>query len=121
MHNYENQLKLELSQLQTELATIAIFHEATDDWEVRNDDSEHNSADDNMVADNVESSSEREATLGLLEARYRNIRLALSKMTAGTFGTCEVCNEPIEANRLDANPAARTCITHRELEPSLPR
>ncbi len=49
-----------------------------------------------------------------LEARYRNILHALERMEQGTYGTCEVSGEPIERERLLANPAARTNIANKE-------
>ena len=47
-----------------------------------------------------------------LVKRQRDIKAALEKMDKGTYGTCEVCDEPILKKRLEANPAARTCIAH---------
>lgn len=35
---------------------------------------------------------------------------ALARLDAGTYGACERCGEPIGEERLDALPAARTCI-----------
>lgn len=35
---------------------------------------------------------------------------ALDRVDAGTYGTCESCGGPIGGVRLDALPAARTCI-----------
>lgn len=35
---------------------------------------------------------------------------ALARLDAGTYGVCERCGEPIGEDRLDALPAARTCI-----------
>jgi sigma-B regulation protein RsbU (phosphoserine phosphatase) len=37
---------------------------------------------------------------------------ALGRMDAGTFGRCEVCREPIEEDRLAADPLLRFCIDH---------
>ncbi|MGW5187829.1 TraR/DksA family transcriptional regulator [Kribbella sp. NPDC004138] len=36
-------------------------------------------------------------------------------MSAGTYGTCEQCGQPIAPARLQARPAARTCITCAQL------
>ena len=36
---------------------------------------------------------------------------ALDRVDAGTYGVCEVCGRDIGAPRLEALPAARTCIT----------
>lgn len=43
-----------------------------------------------------------------LQTRLTDVNAALGKIEAGTFGICEVSGEPIEADRLEANPAART-------------
>lgn len=72
------------------------------------------------VADNAEDWEERASTLALLETRWNNIRRAIAKIDSGEFGTCEICGEPIEEERLKANPAARTCIADREEESTLP-
>ena len=36
---------------------------------------------------------------------------ALARVDTGTYGACERCGRPIGEARLDALPAARTCIT----------
>lgn len=38
------------------------------------------------------------------------IRRALARMDAGTYGTCEHCNDTIAADRLLALPTASTCV-----------
>jgi len=38
------------------------------------------------------------------------IRKTLEKIDDGTFGTCEVCGEPIEFKRLEARPVTAHCI-----------
>ena len=35
---------------------------------------------------------------------------AVERLDAGTYGTCERCGRPIGEARLDALPAARTCV-----------
>jgi phosphoserine phosphatase RsbU/P len=37
---------------------------------------------------------------------------ALGRMDAGTFGLCETCHDPIEADRLLADPLTRFCLDH---------
>ncbi len=37
---------------------------------------------------------------------------ALSKMNTGEFGHCETCHDPIEPERLAADPLIRNCIDH---------
>lgn len=123
MHIQE-QYKTILTDLKTELinqlSTIAIFNEKTEDWEVKMDDVVELESDDNDVADFGEEADERIATLAELETRYRNVVRALEKIEAGTFGICEISGNKIEEERLNANPAARTCIAHKEEEYDLP-
>lgn len=102
------------------LSDIAVHNKETDDWEVATDYEMVPEADSNSQADAVESAEERVTTLSELETRYRNISRALVKITDGTYGICEVSGAAIEPARLQANPAARTCIAHKEEEYSLP-
>lgn len=43
------------------------------------------------------------------------VRDALKRIDAGTFGLCAVDGEPIEANRLEASPWVPYCLKHQEL------
>ncbi len=104
----------------SELETLAVYHPSTDDWEARFDFESTEESDSDLVGDVAEAAEERIATLALLETRYRNIVRALQKIEAGTYGICEVSCEPIEADRLMANPAARTCKAHLNDEVDLP-
>jgi DnaK suppressor protein len=40
--------------------------------------------------------------------------LALKKITDGTFGICEICDEPIGKKRLEARPETTLCIKCKE-------
>lgn len=71
------------------------------------------------VADRLEEYQEQEATEANLEKRLRDVSLALEKIESGTYGICEISNEPIESERLEANPAARTCKAHIDQEDTL--
>ena len=115
---YKVELEHLLDAVIQDLERIAHFDQATGDW-VATPDSVVGEADPNVEADSVEEWNERRATLAHLETRYNNIKRALKKIEDGTYGVCEVSQEPIEAERLAANPAARTCIAHREDESNL--
>lgn len=39
------------------------------------------------------------------------IDAARARVTAGTYGVCERCGRPVAPERLEARPAARTCVT----------
>ncbi len=120
LEKYQTHLLQIKDSLINELETIAIYHPETDDWEVRINDEHDTEADDSLQGDQSEAADERVATLALLETRYRNVVRALNKITDGTYGICEFSGHPIEPERLEANPAARTCIADREREEELP-
>jgi DnaK suppressor protein len=44
----------------------------------------------------------------------RKIEEALARISAGTFGACEECEEPIEARRLEVRPTTTHCLTCKE-------
>ncbi len=60
----------------------------------------------------VESRGNEAAILSALEAQYDRILVALARIEAGTYGTCEECGAPIAEARLEANPSALTCAVH---------
>lgn len=118
-HQYEAQLLTNLARITKDLAVIATHNQTTDDWEAIPDSETKFEADVNSEADGVESWNERRAIVASLETEYRDIKRALAKITAGTFGRCEICQEPISEARLDAKPSARTCVAHLSDETQL--
>ncbi|MCU1484265.1 MAG: DNA-binding protein [Actinomycetia bacterium] len=44
------------------------------------------------------------------DANLGEIAAAFERVAAGTYGTCEVCDQPIPPERLDARPTTRTCV-----------
>ncbi|HWB34298.1 MAG TPA: TraR/DksA C4-type zinc finger protein [Candidatus Paceibacterota bacterium] len=61
------------------------------------------------VADKIEDMEEEEEENTTLTARRADVEAALEKIANGTYGICEVCGGPIEEERLEADPAAKTC------------
>jgi len=117
--HYKAALLLALAQVETDLQSIATKDEETGDWVAVPDATELNEADINSEADGVEEWNERRATTASLELMYQNTKRALSKIDAGTYGTCEICSQPIESERLEVIPTARTCKAHRDEERTL--
>jgi RNA polymerase-binding transcription factor DksA len=63
--------------------------------------------------DEVLDSGAQEAATGVMAAEERllaEVKAALGRIEAGTFGRCEWCDYPIPRLRLDAVPYARQCI-----------
>jgi sigma-B regulation protein RsbU (phosphoserine phosphatase) len=47
-----------------------------------------------------------------LSRLLREVDGTLDRIANGTFGLCDVCHDPIEADRLAADPLVRTCLDH---------
>ena len=116
---FKPQLELELTKLIKQLETVAVKHPETNDWVAVPVAEDIGNADPNLSADAVEEWNERRALLAQLEIRYRNVTRAIDKINDGTFGQCEISGEPIEIERLTANPAARTNLANIDREKEL--
>jgi DnaK suppressor protein len=67
--------------------------------------------------DRIQHASSRDSAMDNLErmsGRLRDVRGALGRMSAGTFGICADCGEIISAKRLAAVPWASLCIVCQE-------
>jgi len=68
---------------------------------------------DSNFADSSQVTAERgevEALAVKLRDALDEVEAALGKLGDGTYGACEDCGRPIDADRLEAKPAARLCI-----------
>lgn len=70
------------------------------------------SADENEVADKFEEIEENQMILNGLEPQLHEVESALKRIEEGVYGICEISGKAIERERLEANPAARTCMEH---------
>ena len=116
----KDRLEVELAEVITELSTIATQDPQTSDWFALPISETLEHADENTDADAAEEWEVRNGIVTELETRYRNYRRALEKIANGTYGICEISGKPIEADRLAANPVARTNIANRDREQELP-
>ncbi len=110
--DYKEKLLAEKATLEEELGSIALFNTETGVWEATPDQDLMGEIDDNDAADRFEDFEERSAMVSTLQKRLVDIKDALEKIEKGTYGICEVSGEPIEQDRLEANPAARTSKAH---------
>jgi RNA polymerase-binding transcription factor DksA len=70
---------------------------------------DENFADSGQVA---AEQGEARTVAGQLREQLADVEAALGRLEAGTYGICELCNEPIGEDRLEAMPATRWCIEH---------
>ena len=77
------------------------------------DASRDTNADDEHDPEGHTIAFERSQTGSLVQQAVRHLAetdAALARVAAGTYGTCTVCGEPIAPERLEARPAAPTCV-----------
>ena len=111
--HFKQLLKKELKRLEMELKTVGHKIDAGKEWESQATDVDVLASDPADIGDNMENYESNNAVLKDLEIEYDEIVHALENIKKGVYGICEVFGEPIEIGRLEANPAARTCVAHK--------
>jgi len=111
--HFKKKLEEELKIVEGELRELG-FENSEGEWEATGGSLETMSptADSNEFADQLEEYGERRAETETLQARWSELKHALEKIENGKYGICEVSGQPIELERLEANPAARTCMKY---------
>ena len=117
---FKERLEEELATITEELKDLGIHNpQVAEDWIATAQDGDTFEADENVAADRAEDLEERTATIAALEVTYNNLVRALSKIELDAYGSCEICAAPIEEERLNADPSARTCMEHLANEQDL--
>lgn len=114
---YKEKLERELKLLEEELQTVGRRNpDNPADWEATADNkmNKGHNPDQDEVSDNIEEYEIRSAILKDLEIRFNNVKNALTRIDADKYGRCDICEKEIEKERLEANPAATTCIEHKQ-------
>ena len=112
---FKTLLEAEKKLLEDELSKVGRKNpDNPSDWIPAPADEARVHADDNLAADAIEEFDEKMAIVNTLEARYNEVKKALDKIEANTYGVCEVCGKEIEEDRLEANPSASTCKEHMQ-------
>ena len=107
----KQKLEQEEAQLELELTDIGHLHNAAvGNWDGSAGDLKVGTEDENVLADKFEEITTNEAIVNELEERLLNVKKALEKIEAGTYGICEKCGAEIEEERLEANSAATLCF-----------
>jgi len=113
LEQFKDRLTAEKAVLEHELSGIGQRSPTSvGGWEATAGGMEIDTADENEVADKFEELEENTGIVKQLEAQLIEVNNALDRIEKGTYGTCEVCGELIETERLEANPSARTSIKH---------
>ena len=110
----KEKLEEERDALLLQMKDMGKLNPETGEWETIPEEQPFPESDQNDMADRFEDFEERSSMMRTLEPRLRDILKALKSINKETFGKCKVCKKDIEAARLEANPAARTCKQHLE-------
>jgi RNA polymerase-binding transcription factor DksA len=51
-----------------------------------------------------------------IREQLADVEAALAKFSEGTYGNCENCGKPIDPERLEALPQAKSCVACKELQ-----
>lgn len=107
-------LENEKRRLESELAAHGKKNHEQNDWQGAMTDFEADEEESDPVdaADNIEELATNVSIVETLEARLKDVIVAMEKMEQGTYGTCEDGKGEIPLERLKANPAAKTCTVH---------
>lgn len=110
----KEKLEKERETLINELSTVARQDpENPDNWQpINNSDDNLKSADPNERADRMEDYEASNAVTSDLEVRLLHVNSALENIKTESYGICTECGMEIPQGRLEANPAASTCIEH---------
>ena len=120
LDTFKKKLLAEKAKLEAELSGISVHPDPKkpNDWEATYEaptDIETTHAPDIDPMDVAETIGNYEKGFALnkeLEQRLGLVTHALEKVAAGTYGKCDTCQSMIPLARLEANPAAATCISH---------
>jgi RNA polymerase-binding transcription factor len=77
--------------------------------------SQDSNADDEHDPEGQTIAYERAQLTAVLEATRHHVSElaeAVSRLDAGGYGVCEVCEQVIPPERLEARPTARRCVAH---------
>lgn len=115
----KQKLEGELVQVEGQLRELGWEDTTSGHWEATSGEIDASATEQDEIADRIEELEERSEETVALEVHWKNIKRALDKIENGEYGVCEVGGEDIEADRLEANPSARTCKMHLEAEGEL--
>ncbi|MCX6703363.1 MAG: TraR/DksA C4-type zinc finger protein [Candidatus Zambryskibacteria bacterium] len=111
--HFKLKLEEELKAVEAELMTVGRKNPSNPgDWEAKEGEVNTDTAEDAEIAEGIEVYENNSAILKQLEIRFNELKDALAKIDMGNYGICEISGLPIEEDRLEVNPAARTCKAH---------
>ena len=108
----KEKLEGERDVLLEQIQDIGKLNPETNEWEAVAEELNSRESDQNDMADRFEDFEARSTMINTLEARLKSILSSIKGIGRESFGKCEVCKKDIEMDRMEANPAAKTCKKH---------
>lgn len=108
----KEKLEKERDILLEQLRDMGKLNPETNEWEATPEDVDVPESDQNDMADRFEDFEAKSSMIKVLGGRLSDILSALKGLNRESFGVCEVCKKDIEMDRMNVNPAARTCKKH---------
>jgi len=105
---FREKLTEQQKHLEQELSRIANPTKKPGDYATRFPEDLGSDIDENAAE--VEEYTDNLALENTLEQQLNDVRAALTRMEEGAYGTCERCGTALTPERLNAYPAARTCV-----------
>ena len=106
LESFEKQLQKRKTQIEKNLNGTSLELSAMRNLDLK-DEGDHAAVSAGTIVDS--------AILEQQRKELAEIELALDKIIQGTYGICEMCEEPIGLARLKVKTFARFCITCREI------
>ena len=108
---FKKKLEAQKAELEEELASIGKRDpNSPGGWDVTSGKMETDSADENETADKFEEIEDNAGVMKNLENELVEVKAALDRIQAGTYGVSEKDGKPIDRARLEANPSARESL-----------
>ena len=113
LNYFRKKLEEEREKLERQLSLIAKRNpENPKDWKPTQPKLNPQASDLTEMADVFEKFETQVITGVALEAQLNEVQDAIGRIENGTCGLCGRDQKPINLERLEANPAAKTCIEH---------
>ncbi len=106
LESFEKQLQERKAKIEKNLSGTSLELSGMRNLDLK-DEGDHAAVSASTIADS--------AILEQQRKELAEIELALDKIVRGTYGICEMCEEPIGLARLKVKTFARFCITCREI------
>ncbi len=103
---FEEILSERKKQLQKNIASFADEQAGTQKDDLKDEGDLASASGDAVISDAIIMQQKKE---------LEEIEYAFKKIKDGSYGTCEMCEDPIGLPRLKAKPFARYCIVCREI------